>query len=92
MGSALDDLAVLQDDDLVGVLDRGQPVGDRERRAVLREAVEAALDEHLRLRVHVAGGLVEHEDLGVFEDGPRDVDALALPPESFTPRSPTSVS
>ena len=44
MGAALDDLALVEHDDLVGVDDGRQPVRDDQRRAVLRHAVERVLD------------------------------------------------
>lgn len=47
--------AVLQNVDAVGVLDRAQAVGDRDRRAVLRRLVERALDDLLGFRVERRG-------------------------------------
>src|SRR5207237_7211376 len=54
------------------------PVGDRNRRASLREAVERLLDEPLRLGVERARRLVEDEDRRVAQDRPRDRDPLLL--------------
>lgn len=45
--SYLDDLALLQDDDLVGFLDGGEAVGDGDGCAVLGDAVESCLDDFL---------------------------------------------
>ena len=75
---ALDDLAVLEHEDLVGAADRRQPVRDDERRAALAQAPQAVLDHRLALAVEARRGLVEDEDARVGEDGPRDRDALAL--------------
>src|SRR5687767_5896851 len=59
VGAALDDPASLDHDDLIGVTDRRQPVGDRDRRALLGEAVERLLDGALGLRVECTRCLVE---------------------------------
>ena len=42
--AALDDLAVVEHDDLVGVADRREAVRDRDRRAPVGELVERLLD------------------------------------------------
>ena len=55
---SLDDLAALEDEDLIGVLDRLEAVGDGEGGSIRREFVDRALDEHLRLGVDIAGRLV----------------------------------
>jgi hypothetical protein len=47
--TALDDLAVLHDEDLVGVLHGGAAVGDDDGGAVGGEVVEALLDAEFRL-------------------------------------------
>ena len=86
MGAPLDDLALVQDDDLVGVADRRQPVGDRERRPPLGEALELGLHGVLGLGVKRAGGLVEHEHRRVAQHRAGDRHALLLTArESVTP-------
>jgi hypothetical protein len=69
---------VVEDDDLVGVADGRQAVGDRDRRPALREAVERLLDESLGLGVERAGRLVEDQDRRVAEDRASDRDPLLL--------------
>lgn len=44
MGAQLDHSAVVEDDDLVGVADRREPVGDGDRRPALGEPLERILD------------------------------------------------
>ena len=44
VGAALGDLALVEDDDLVGVADRRQAVGDDERRAALGELLQRLAD------------------------------------------------
>jgi hypothetical protein len=78
VGAALDDPASLDHDDLIGVTDRRRPVGDRERRAFFREAVESLLNGSLRLRVERTGCLVEDEHGRIAENRARDCDALLL--------------
>src|SRR5665213_1318359 len=78
VGSALDDAACLDDQDLVRSANRRQTMGDDKRCAVLHEIAEAALDESLGLGIEGAGGLVEDEDAGVGENGARDGNALPL--------------
>jgi len=92
VGAPLDDLAVFEDDDLIGTDDRREAVGDDERGSVLGERVERRLDALFGVGVDVAGRLVEDEDGQVLQDDAGDGDALALSPESLTPRSPTRVS
>ena len=78
MGAALADPAVGQDQDLVGMGDRAQAVGDDEARPALHQVAEARLDQPFALGVEVAGGLVEDEDPRVGIQGPGDGEALAL--------------
>lgn len=44
MATALDDLPLMKDEDLVGVLDRGQAVGNRDAGCVFRGTVQRILD------------------------------------------------
>src|SRR6187551_2796359 len=76
MRPALHDAAVIEHEDLVGVANRREPVRDRNRRAVLGEAVEGLLHRALRLRVERARRLVQDQDGGIAEDRPRDRHAL----------------
>jgi hypothetical protein len=78
VGAAFDDATVFDDEDLVGLADGGEAVGDDEGGASLHEEVEAGLDEGFGFGVEGAGGFVEDEDARVGEDGARDRDALAL--------------
>ena len=78
MAALLDDVAVLHDQDGVGVADRGQAVSDDEARAALAQRVHRLLDQQLRAGVHAAGGLIEDEHGRVGHEGPRDREQLAL--------------
>ena len=78
MGAALDDPAGVEHDDLVGVADRGQPVGDGDGGAAGRQGVDGLLYGALGAGVEGAGGLVEDEDRRVAQDGAGDGEALLL--------------
>src|ERR1700741_4157720 len=84
--AALDDAALRQYHDEIGVLHRGQAVGDDEHGAMRHEALDRLLHEPLRLRVEGARCLIEDEERWVAQQGPRDRDALALAPRE--PRAP----
>ena len=62
VGALLDDASVVEDDDLVGIADGGEAVGNDESGAPLHDAVHAALDELLGTGVDGGGCLVEDKD------------------------------
>src|SRR5207237_1274910 len=70
--------AVLEDDDLVGVADGAQAVGDGDHGAPLHDALERLDDDRLRLGVERRSRLVEDEDGRVANDCAGDSDALPL--------------
>jgi len=78
VGSAFDDPTVIDDGDLVGVADRGQAVGDDDRRPSLQGDRQRILYRRLGAGVEMGGGLVEHDDAGIFEEQSSDGDALLL--------------
>ncbi len=78
MGADLGDAAGFEDDDAGGAADGGEAMGDEEGGAALHEVRERGLDVGFAFGVEGAGGLVEDEDGGVFEDGAGDGEALAF--------------
>jgi len=78
VGAALGDPAVVEDHDLVGVPDGREPVRDRDRGPAAADDVERGLHGPLGLVVEGAGGLVEHQDPRIPQQGSRDRDALLL--------------
>jgi len=74
----LDDAMIIDHQDLVGVADGAQPVGDDQAGAVCHKRTQALLDKQLGARIHRAGGLVQDEDARVLEDGPSDGQKLAV--------------
>ena len=78
VAAALDDAAVLKDDDDIGVLDRGEPVGDDEDRPPAHQRVHTLLDNGLGTGVDGGGGLIEDHDRGIGHSGPGDAQQLPL--------------
>src|SRR2546428_72163 len=70
------ELALMEDEDVVGGGGQVQVVGDDESGAAGGEAVEGGEDALGGEGVEAGGGLVEDEDRGVAEHGPGDRDAL----------------
>ena len=79
VGALLDDRAVLHHQDQVGVADRGEPVGDDERRAVGAQRGHRVLEQQLGAGVDRGGRLVEDQQRRVGQERARDRDQLALP-------------
>src|ERR1041384_5449608 len=75
----LDDPALLEDQDDVGVHHRAEPVSDNDRALASEQSIEGLLHEVLGLRIERARRLVEDDELGVLQDRPSDRDALLLP-------------
>ena len=75
---AFEDLALLDDEDLVGTANGGQAVRDDEGGPALAKVVEALLDERLGLTVEAGGRLVEDEDARIGEQSACDRETLPL--------------
>lgn len=78
MSTFLNDVALVEDEDAVGVFDGGEAVGDDDGGAVLHEELEAGLDMGFGEGVDAGGGFIEDEEGGVFEDNADEGDELAL--------------
>jgi hypothetical protein len=78
-GAGLDDTAVGDHRDLVGLGDGGQPVGDDDGGPARAQALEGVGDAGLAGRVQVGGGLVQDQQGRVGDPGPGEGDQLALP-------------
>ena len=74
----LDDLAVLEHDDQVGVADRREPVRDHERRAAGEQTPQRPLDLALGADVDGRRRLVEDQDARVGKQRAGEGDELAL--------------
>src|SRR5262249_23127623 len=78
MRAALDDLAILQHQDLIGAFDRRQPVRDDERRAAAAQRTQAVADHRFTLAVETRRRFVENENARISQDRTGDRDALPL--------------
>ena len=78
MRASLDDAAVVEDDDVVGVLHRRHAVRDDQHRPPLPDLAQRAQDPLLGLRIDGAQGVVEEEDQRVAHESARDRGALLL--------------
>ncbi len=78
MAAALDDLAGLDHQDQICVLDRAQAVCDDDAGASTQQPAERYLDPLLGARVDAAGRLVEDQDARVNEHRARERQQLAL--------------
>ena len=66
MGAPFDDSSLVQNDDDVRLLDRGEPVGDTDRRPSLHEFFQRGLNSALRFRIQRTGCFVENEDRSIL--------------------------
>jgi hypothetical protein len=65
MRAALDDLAVADDQHLVGIADRAQAVRYHKAGPPLHQAQERFLQVFLGARIDIAGGLIQDQDIRV---------------------------
>lgn len=80
MAATLDDAAGVEDEDLVGIANCGESVGDDQGRTSGQRRPERPLHRELRLVVEVRGGFIEHYDVGRLEQEAGDSQALLLAP------------
>ena len=78
VSAGLNNAALVEDEELMGVSQGRKPVRDGEGRATFDEPGDGFLDLLLGLEVYAGGGLIEDEDGGVVEDSAGDADALLL--------------
>ena len=78
MAALFDDLSVREDDYVVRVPYRREPVRDYKHRADVHHLLERVLDEHFGLGVDVRGRLVEDHDLRLVDYRSREGQELSL--------------
>src|SRR4029453_15994877 len=83
MPATLGGASAVEHDDLVGVDDGRQPMGDHHGGAAAAHLFQRALDLLLGARVEGTGRLVEQQDAGVLQDGAGDRHALLLATRQF---------
>ena len=78
MPALLDDVAVADDQDQIGVANSAQPVGDDEAGLALHQLVHGFLDEHFSAGVDRAGGLIQNQHWRARQHCPSDRQQLLL--------------
>ena len=78
MGALLQNAAVRDDGDGVGVLDRGKTMGHDQRRAAFAQFVKCLLDHDFRRVVQGRRGFVQNQHGGVLQEDAGDAEALLL--------------
>ena len=78
MGALFDNASCIQHDDFVCAHDGRQPMRDHDDGAASGQLGKSLLDQHFVLWIGEGGGLIQHHDWRVFQDCPRQRDALRL--------------
>ena len=76
MGALLDDFAVVDDEDEIGVHDGREAVSDDEGGAAVGEFIESGLDEAFGARVNIAGRFVKNHHRRIGDHGAGDGEEL----------------
>ena len=79
MSSLFDDLAVFNDDHVVGISNGGEAMGDDKTGSALHQAQKRFLNAGLGSCIYAGGGLIQNEDARVCQDGAGDGEQLTLP-------------
>ena len=83
MGSLLGDAPLLDHNNIVGMADGRQAVGNDDGCFALCQAAEILLNGAFRFRIDRAGRFIQDQHRGVFQYGAGDAQPLALPPRKF---------
>jgi len=78
MGSRFPDPAIGQNEDSVGAPNGGQTVGDDNRRTPFHQVLQCLLNQRFRFGIQRRGCFIQNQDRRIFQQCPRDRDALAL--------------
>ena len=78
MGAGFHDFPVVQHQDLAGILDGREPVGDDKGGPPHHEPVQGFLDDPFAFRIQGGSGFVQDQDPGILQESPGYGDALAL--------------
>ena len=76
--AAFDDLAVVDHQDLIGVLDGADAVRHHKTGSAMQQLFQRRLNQLLRTGIHARSGFIEDQDAGIRQSRPRDRDELAL--------------
>ena len=78
MRAAFDNLAVFQNQNLIGAAYCREPVCDDESRTPTSKRSQTILNQRFALAVETGGCFIKDQQLGIGENGARDRNALAL--------------
>jgi hypothetical protein len=85
MGSALHNVSVLQHENRIRVHNRGQAVGDHDRRSISPESTNRLLHQLLALLVQHTVIFIQYKDGRVLQKDAGQRDSLLLPSGKFDP-------
>src|SRR5215218_2405345 len=80
MRASFYDPSLVKHDDLIGMHDRAQAMGDDEAGAAGHQAIQALMDQPLAFAVEIAGRLVQNQDPRIRQQGASDSQSLPLSP------------
>ena len=83
IGSILDNLPVIDDEDLLAVSNRAQSVSNDDRSSAFHSSIERLLHDLLALLVEGRSRFIENQDLWVFDKCTGNSDPLLLPARQF---------
>ena len=86
--AVFEDLAILEDYDLVGAQNGRQPVSDDDGRPPLQQPVDGVFQQTLGCRVEARGRLVEDDQAGVLEIDPSKSQELGFAGREALPSCP----
>jgi len=78
MGAALDNLALLNHQNLIGLGDGAEPMGDYETGAIAQESIDRGLHQCLSAGVNAACRLIQNENARIHQHGAGNADELTL--------------
>ena len=72
------DTSVFQDQNSVGMANRGEPVCDENGGFAFDDVGQIVVNEFFRFGINGAGGFVKNHNRGIFENSPRNAEPLTL--------------
>ena len=78
MGSHGADAAAIHNDDTIRILHRGDPLGNDDLCRFRDKLPESLANQRIRAGIHSACGVIQNEDLGLFQQSTGDTEPLLL--------------
>src|SRR5262249_16375259 len=79
VGTHFPDFAMMEDDNPVGIANRGKPVSDHQTSPVLHDSIQRILNQELGLGVDARSRFIHDQDLRLKHQYPRQREKLSLP-------------